>query len=71
MASGRPSPKELFSETMTSLEDAIREGRHSSFWKVACELCRDWCDGHYHVLFDGKRICKTCAARAGVKVVQV
>ncbi len=52
---------------LAMIAEAERKGLHSSHFTVVCEACRQWCDGHYHVLPDRKRICRACAIKMGVK----
>lgn len=42
---------------------AIQAGTHAPIerWRTVCDGCREWVNGIYHVTFDGKRFCATCA----------
>jgi len=48
-------------------ERAIAAGRHSERYLTACDGCREWVPGIYHVTLDKKRLCVRCAAGQGIQ----
>jgi hypothetical protein len=62
----KSAPIPLTAERSIALvNNAIREGRHSTTVRTVCGVCREWCDGHFHIGFDGTGMCKACADKIG------
>jgi len=56
-----------------SIEQAIREGRHSREHQTVCPTCREWVSGLWFVRRQGSKVemCRSCCKDAGMDVSEV